>query len=191
MSTSAFHRASTASKMLRILISSSVVFALSGCLISPYSGQKLSSRSADIPFTVYTTDKTKPITIECAKSSAHGNPYNGNSSYQLVKTVWPASQGMLDPGGNVVYSASTKESLPSDCFRYYNYSDAYDYITVIRVLQDGSDSAIYTFDKSGLACLGEWIGKGPNWFHWLGKGCHRVYSNTGNIIRTVMLRAKP
>ncbi|MFK7893497.1 MAG: hypothetical protein AB8B63_21960 [Granulosicoccus sp.] len=103
----------------------------------------------------------------------------------------PASQGMFDPSGNPIYSASTEESLPVDCFRHYDYPDAYDYITVIRVLQDGSNSEIYTFDKSGLACLGEWIGKGPNWFHWLSKGCHRVYSNSGNIIRTVMLRAKP
>jgi len=126
---------------------------LSACLISPYYGQKFSSRSDEIPFTVYTTTKNDPITIECAKASAHGNPYNGDSSY-------------------------------------HNYPDAYDYITVVRVLQGGSNSAIYTFDKAGLACLGEWIGKGPTWFNWLTKGCNKVYSNTGNTIRTVFLKAK-
>lgn len=190
MSVSIFSKDRFAVKALRLTTLSFAVVAVTGCLISPYSGQKFSSRSDDIPFTVYTADKTKSITIECAKATAHGNPYNGDGSYQLVKTIWPATQGMRDPSGNVIYSASTNESLPPDCFRYYDYADEYDFITVIRVLQDGSDSAVYTFDKSGLACLGDWTGAGRNWFHWLSKGCHRVYTNTGGVIRTVMLRAK-
>ncbi|MFK7992639.1 MAG: hypothetical protein AB8B87_00780 [Granulosicoccus sp.] len=176
----------------RLLKASTVVVALAtltGCLISPYYGQKFLSRSEKIPFTVYTVDKTKPITIECGKASAHGGLYSGES-YQLVKTVWPSTQGMLDPDGNKIYSASTEQALPSDCFRYYNYPDAYDYITVVRVLQNGSDSGIYTFDKAGLACLGEWTGKGRGWFNWLSKGCYKVYSNTGGTIRTVFLKAK-
>lgn len=190
MSKRKLNTTNTIAKLSKICIAGLALATLSGCLISPYYGQKFPSRSAEIPFTVYTTSKSKPITIECAKASAHGGPYNGDSSYQLVKTIWPSSQGSYDPSGNLIYSASVEQALPSDCYRYYNYSDAYDYITVVRVLQDGSDTSIYTFDKAGLACLGEWIGKGPSWFNWLNKNCHKVYSNTGNTIRTVFLKAK-
>ena len=185
-----FKSRSYAGALAKSAVAALALTTVSGCLISPYYGQKFSSRSEAIPFTVYTTDKNKPITIECAKASAHGGPYNGAGSYQLVKTIWPASQGMLDPSGNKIYSASAEQVLPSDCFRYYDYADAYDYITVVRVLQDGSDNSIYTFDKAGLECLGKWIGKGPNWFHWLNKGCYKVYSNTGGTIRTVFLKSK-
>lgn len=165
------------------------MLCLSGCLISPFYGQKFPSRADAIPFTLYTTDKSKSITIECAKASAHGGPYNGNNSYQAVATVWPSTQGMRDPSGNTVYSASTSKVLPSDCFRYYNYSDSYDYITVVRVLQGGSDQQIYTFDEPGLACLGQWTGSGRSWFSWLNKNCQKKYINTGETIRTVFLRA--
>ncbi len=180
----------SANQLLKASLTVLAITALSGCLISPFYGQNFSSRSAEIPFTLYTTDKNSPVTIECAKASAHGGPYNGDSSYQLVKTIWPSTQASLDPSGNPIYVASTEKALPADCFRYYDYSGAYDYITVVRVLQNGSNNNIYTFDKAGLACLGEWIGKGPNWFSWLNKGCYKKYSNTGNTIRTVFLKAK-
>ncbi len=189
MFTSTRNRMKATVMAIKASIAVVALITLSGCLISPYYGQKFSSRSAEIPFTVYTADKSKPITIECGQASAHGGLYSG-SSYQLVKTVWPASQGMLDPMGGKIYSASTDEVLPSDCFRYYDYSDAYDYITVVRVLQDGSDNAIFIFDKAGLECVGNWVGKTRNWFGWLSKGCHKVYSNTGGTIRTVFLKAK-
>lgn len=180
----------TTSKFFKASLAAIAISSLSACLISPYYGQKFSSRSSEIPFTVYTADKSKPITIECAKASAHGGPYNGDGSFQSVATVWPATQGMLDPSGNKIYSASTETALPADCYRYFNYPDDYDYITVVRVLQGGSSNAIYTFDKAGLECLGKLIGEGVNWFHWLNKGCHKVYSNTGSTIRTVFLKAK-
>ncbi len=189
MLTSTHNKIRPTAKLIKASITVVALTTLSGCLISPYYGQKFSSRSAEIPFTVYTADKNKSITIECAMASAHGGPYN-SSPYQLVATVQPATQGMLDPGGRIIYSASTEQALPTECYRYYNYSDEYDYITVVRVLQDGSDEAIYTFDKTGLECVSEWIGKSRNWFSWLSKGCHQVYSNTGGTIRTVFLRAK-
>ena len=175
---------------LRAAMLGLVLTTLAGCLISPYYGQKFSSRSAEVPFTLWTTDKTKPVTLECGKASAHGGLLSGET-YQHMTTLYPDNQGVLDPNGNRVYTASTKQVIPESCWRYYNYSDAYDYITVVRVLQDGSDSSIYVFDKPGLACLGEWVGKGANWFNWLSHSCQKKYINTGGTIRTVFLKAKP
>jgi hypothetical protein len=176
---------------LSVVIISIVCLGLTGCLTSPFYSQKFSSRSDEIPFTVWTLNKSKPITIECAKASAHGGPVNGPSSYQHVTTIWPDNQGMLDSNGLTVYAASKNQVLPSACWRYYNYPDQYDYITVVRVLQDGSASGIYTFDKPGLECLGKWNGKGARWLGWLGHNCQKKYVNTGGDIKTVFLKAKP
>jgi hypothetical protein len=175
---------------LSVVIISIVCLGLTGCLTSPFYSQKFSSRSDEIPFTVWTFDKTKPITIECAKALANGNPFNGPSSYQHVTTILPDNQGMLDANGLKVYVASTKKVLPASCWRYFNFPDQHDYITVIRVLQDGSDTGIYTFDKPGLECLGKWNGKGANWLGWFGHNCNKKYINTGGDIRTVFLKAK-
>ena len=173
------------SNLLRISLIFISVAIVSGCLISPYYGQKFSSRSAEIPFTLYTTDNTKSITIECAEATAHGNAYG---RYHLVVTIWPSTQGIRDPNGGIIYSASTEQALPDDCYRDFGYPDGYDYITVVRVLQNGSSDAIVTFDKDGLSCLGEGIGKGASWFNW--NSCYKVNPNTGSATRTVFLRAK-
>jgi hypothetical protein len=161
---------------------------LSGCITSPFYGQKFASKSDEIPFTVWTYDKSKPVTIECAKASAHGGPFNGPSSYQSVASIMPDNQGMLDSKGSTVYAASIKKALPANCWRYYNYPDQYDYITVIRVLQDGKDNTVFTFDKAGLACLGEKIGMSISWSG--GLSCIKRYSNTNKPIHTVFLKAK-
>lgn len=174
-----------------ILIISIICLGLSGCLTSPFYGQKFSSKSDEIPFTVWTFDKTKSVTIECAKASAHGNPHDGASSYQHVTTIWPDNQGMLDADGLTVYAASKKQALPESCWRYYDYPDQYDYITVVRVLQDGKDSSIYTFDKAGLECLGKWNGNGANWLGWFGHNCNKKYINTNGPIRTLFLKSMP
>ncbi len=177
------------SKLCTVIISI-ICLGLSGCITSPFYGQKFESKSNEIPFTVWTFDKTKAVTIECAKASAHGGPFNGSSSYQHVTTIWPDNQGMLDPKGSTVYAASKKMALPADCWRYYDYPDQYDYITVVRVLQDGKDTSIFTFDKPGLECLGKWMGNGASWLSWLSHSCNKKYSNTNGPIRTVFLKAK-
>ena len=173
-----------------VTLLSIICLGLSGCLTSPYYSQKFSSKSNEIPFTVWTFDRTKPITIECARASAHGGPYNGPSSYQHVTTIWPDDKGMADANGLVVYAASKKQTLPQDCWRHYNYPDEYDYITVVRILQNGSDNGIYTFDKAGLECLGKWNGKVASWLGWFNHGCYKKYFGSTERIRTVFLKAR-
>lgn len=176
--------------MLTSLVVTTLVI-LGGCITSPYYAQIFDSRSDPIPFQIWTTDKNQDITIECAKASAHGNPYNGEGSYQLVATLTPASEGLLDADGNSIYQASGQAVLPSDCWRNYHYNNGVNWITVVRVLQGtNGDDLIYTFDKAGLKCLGEKNGQHASWFGWLGDGCEKTYINTGEPIRTLFLQAK-
>ena len=176
-------------KATSIAILGAMTLGLSGCLISPYYAQTFTSKSNNIPITLFTFDKDHPVTIECARASAHGGPFDGDSSYQPVTTIMPASQGMRDANGATVYSASTQQVLPASCWRYYDYPDNFDYITVLRVKQNGSDSNIYTFDKAGLECLGKWNGQAASWTGWLSHSCNKKYLGTTNPIRTVFIRA--
>lgn len=168
----------------------SLLLSFSGCLTSPYYGQIIEQRGQSVPFQLWTLDKTQSVTIECAQASAHGGPYEGEGSYQLVSSFMPNEQASYDPQGNAVYSAGIKVALPPSCWRYYSYPDGANYITVARVRQGGSDSGVYTFSSEGLSCLGGWIGKAGQWFGWLGKNCEQKYINTGGVIRTVFLKAK-
>ncbi len=177
------------SKLCTVIISI-ICLGLSGCITSPFYGQKFSSKSDEIPFTVWTFDKTQPVTIECAKASAHGGVYSLSPAFHNVATIFPDNQGMFDANGLKVYAASTKKVLPAACWRNYDFPGPHDYITVIRVLQNGSDSSIYTFDKPGLECLGKWIGNGASWVSWLSHSCNKKYLGTDDPIRTVFLKAK-
>lgn len=167
-----------------------LLVGFTGCLTSPFYGQVFQDRSNPVPFQLWTLDKTKEVTVECAPASAHGGPYDGEGAYQLLHTFSPSQQPSYDPQGNEIYSAGVKLSLPNSCWRYYSYPDGTNYITVVRVRQGGSDSGLFTFDQAGLECLGGWIGKAGQWFGWLGKGCEKRYINTGGVIRTVFLKAK-
>jgi len=177
------------------IIKASVIVAatamLSGCLTSPFYGQVFSSRSDEVSFQLWTTDSSQDITLECAKASAHGGRWSGGD-YQPLTTITPSSDPHYDyhGGDSVIYQASTKVVIPSSCWRYYNYPGKDDYITVVRITQGShGDDSIYTFDKEGLGCLGQWVGK-TGLFSWFGKGCEKRYINTGEPIRTVFLKAE-
>ncbi len=177
-------------KKMSLLLAPALLLGLSGCITSPFYGQQMNSRFDQVPFTFWTFNKTNSVTVECAKASAHGGPYNGNGSYQPVATVWPTSKGQLDANGLEVFDASKKLDIPSACWRAYALGGGTNWITVLRVKQDGSDDGVYTFDKAGLECLGKWNGKSASWTAWLSRSCNKKYSNTGGDIRTVFLKSK-
>jgi hypothetical protein len=85
----------------------------------------------------------------------------------------------------VVYSASTQQVLPSSCWRYYEYPDNFDYITVVRVKQNGSADSILTFDNARLECLGKWNGQAASCVGWFSHSCNMKYLGTSDPIRTV------
>lgn len=174
-------------RKIPVLLASTLAIGLTGCITSPFYGQQMQSRFDPVPFTFWTFDKNNSVTVECAQASAHGNAYG---SYQPVDTVWPGNKGQLDPKGLMVYDASKNLNIPSSCWRYYNLGGGTNWITVLRVKQNGSDGAVYTFDKAGLECLGKWNGNKASWTGWLAYGCNKKYSNTGGTIRTVFLKSK-
>jgi hypothetical protein len=189
MTTKCYSKTSRNSILAGIIIATLLVFG--GCITSPYYAQIFETRSDAIPFQIWTADNKQNITIECAKASAHGNPINGMDSYQIVATLTPSSQGLLDANGEVIYQASSETVLPSECWRHYSYSDGVNWITVVRVLQGTlEDDLMYTFDKNGLQCLGQHSGENASWFGWWGASCAKTYINTGKPIRTIFLKAK-
>ncbi|NOX43696.1 MAG: hypothetical protein GXP19_08215 [Gammaproteobacteria bacterium] len=177
-------------KKTSLLLAPALVLGLTGCITSPFYGQQMKSRFDPVPFTFWTFDKTKSVTVECAKASAHGGPYNGNGSYQPVETIWPTNKGQLDSFGSMVYDASKNVDIPSACWRNYDLGGGTNWITVLRVKQNGSDNGVYTFDKAGLECMGKWNGKNASWTSWLSHNCNKKYINTGDHIRTVFLKSK-
>ena len=183
-------RPSIAKKAALIGATMTALILLSGCLTSPYYGQIFNARTDLIPFEIWTYDKNQNITLECAQASAHGGPLNGGGSYQPLTTVNPPNQAHFDYKGDEIYHAGKQVVIPSSCWRYYPYSDGTNYITVVRINQGTLEQdSIYTFDKNGLGCLGEWVGK-KGFYGWFGKGCEKRYTNTNNAIKTVFLKAK-
>jgi hypothetical protein len=164
-----------------------VCLGLSGCITSPFFNQEFSSRSDEIPFTVWTFDKTKPVTIECAPLRGAFSVVPAGTVYRHVATISPDDQGMLDAEGQIIYSVSTKQVLPRDC--WHNLRNRPGYSSSIRVLQDGSDSGIFTFDKPGLECLGRWIGHKASWVGWFGHNCNKNFLGTTTAIKSVLIKA--
>jgi hypothetical protein len=161
-----------------------------GCLTSPYYAQTFDERWGQVPFQVWTVDKTQSVTLECAPASAHGGPYDGEGSYQFLATLTVSPREHYDYKGGYVYQASGKVVIPDACWRGYSYPDGANFITVVRITQGSNgDNAIFTYDKAGLECFGARVGE-----HGIGGGtagnCHKKYINTGGPIKTVFLRAK-
>ncbi len=87
----------------------------------------------------------------------------GGQRFYNVATIVPGDQGLLDTNGSKIYTISTKQVLPENCWRQYDLADDVDHITVIRVSQNGSNSGTLVFDKSGLKCMGRWNGRDGSW----------------------------
>lgn len=175
--------------MLAFTMASTV--ALSGCLTSPYYGQKFDSRYVNVPFQFWTTDRDQLVTLECGKASGHGGLLDGQS-YQPMTTMRPSRQPHYDykSGDHVIYQASKKHVIPVDCWRSVSFSGEQQYITVIRITQGSKgDSSVYTYNRTGLKCLGEWAGF-QGFFSSLGKGCEMKWRGTDDPIRTLFLKAK-
>lgn len=162
---------------------------LGGCITSPYYAQIFNSRDTQIPVQIWTTDKNEIFTLECAGASPHGGPYDGDQSYQFLATIAPSPREHYDYKGTTVYQASGHVVIPDVCWNDYSYPDGANWITVIRVTQGshGSDW-IFTYDKAGLGCLGQ--GTGANGFGNSMSTCAKKWVNTGDLIRTVFLKAK-
>lgn len=165
--------------------------SLSGCLLtSPYWNQVFSDHTKPIPMQAWTTDKTKQIKFECAQSF-HGGlyPSAGSASWVLVANVGPQSQPLLDSFGSKIYGASKFAPLPAACWRKDPGNDQW--YAAVRATQGSGASAVSysTFDKAGLACLGQQNGQATSWFGWITKDCTKTYSGSSNDIPYVIFRA--
>lgn len=166
-----------------------MVGLLSGCLLtSPFWWQEFNNRTDPIPIQSWTVNKNVPITIECSKAT-HGSlyPYGGPENWSVVANLNPQLSGVLDPKGNVVYSAGTKIVLPESC---WELSDSRNfYYTAIRAKQ--GNTVFISFDNNGLECLGRWNGKLTSWLGWSNKGCIKTNpGDTSTPIPHMIIKAK-
>lgn len=167
------------------------VVTLTGCLTSPYYGQIFDSRHVRVPFQFWTTDKNQDVLLECGKASGHGSLLDGES-YQPMTTMTPSTQPHYDykSGDHAIYQASKRHIIPDSCWRGVTYTGEQQYLTVIRITQGTKgDSSVYTYNRTGLKCLGEWAGF-QGIFSSLGKGCEKKWRGTDDPIRTLFLKAR-
>ena len=169
---------------------------LSGCLlISPYSGQVIPSRTADVPFQAWTSKSGGVLSVECMPTNRFGPEVSPYGSWSQFATLPVSDDPSLDSRGAKMYSASRTLSLPESCW-YPNRSNGRHY-TSIRVNQSdyiGSES--YSFltlegpgSGSDLECVGRETGRSGGWLGWLDAPCHNR-NVSGDATRWVILVAE-
>ncbi|MEO1337689.1 MAG: hypothetical protein AAFV29_18745 [Myxococcota bacterium] len=127
--------------------------------------------------------------IECAReTTAHGSPRNGDASYRTVTTLWPDSHQHYDSFGSVMYSASTKVALPSECWDYFGSYGFWQANIRISQVVSGQRRMFTSFDANGLECLGRENGKAQSWTGYLNQGCEKTYLGSTTKIPYLVLR---
>jgi hypothetical protein len=169
--------------------------ALQACAVtSPHWGYVPDSTEAAIPVQAWTSYTTNPVVVECATATnAHGSPDPGESAYIVAATVPVASGDILDSEGNVLHSASSSVTLPSQCWDYFGDYDFWQ--SNLRVSQvqpapgGGTTKRIFSsFDSAGLECLGSTIGAASSFYGFVGQGCEKTYLGEDEQIPYIVLR---
>jgi hypothetical protein len=163
-------------KVASIGLSAVILMTLNGCLLtSPHWNQEFDDHTKAISLQAFTADKSKAVKFECAQAY-HGGLYppSATVTWVLVANVTPQSQALLDAGGNKVYGAGKKKVLPSGCWRLDPANSIW--YAAVRATQnttvmDTKQKYFYTFNKTGLECVGRENGKAASWFGWYKKGC--------------------
>ncbi|MBL8330186.1 MAG: hypothetical protein JNJ71_15200 [Rubrivivax sp.] len=178
----------------RTLLLIAAAAPLTGCVLeSPYWGQKFASTTTPIPVQAWTTDKTRPLKLECSKAG-HGGlyPFDGTESWTQVTTLMPSPDAAFDPSGDAIHGAGSKLSLPASCWYLDNAFDPPLYMTALRVTQGSANGGVQiyrVFNKLGLECMGRENGKAQSWFGWINKGCLQTYANSTTPVPYVRITA--
>lgn len=159
-----------------IALAAATLIVLNGCLLtSPYWNQEFDDHTKPIPLQAFTTDKTTAVRFECAPAY-HGGlyPSPATANWVLVSNVNPQSQALRDPTGGTVYGAGKKSTLPAACWRFDPANSIW--YAAVRATQntpviDTKQNYFYTFNNTGLECVGRENGKAASWFGWFSKGC--------------------
>lgn len=175
----------------KLALTAITLSTLSGCLLtSPFWNQEFSTHTAAVPLQAFTTDASQQVKFQCAKAAHFGlYPDASSAAWVTIANVTPNSSGSLDPLAGLIYSAGIKTALPASCWRQDPANSVW--YSAVRATQ-GSGSSITeykTFNKTGLECLGQEIGKATSWVGWIGKGCEATYSGSTTAIPYVIFRA--
>lgn len=166
---------------------------LSGCLIStPFWNQEFASHTDKIPIQGWTIYAGKTVKIECSKAG-HGGlyPFGGPEVWSFVANLTPSTSPSYDTVGNITYSLSRYQTLPSACWRKDPANNVwYTAIRATHVLSNGNVANFAVFDKPGLVCMGEENALSGTWFGWLSAGCAKTYSGSSTNIPYVIIYSK-
>jgi hypothetical protein len=173
----------------KLALIAAVTTLLSGCLLeSPYWNQQFEDHTEAIPLQAFTSKADLQVKFECAQAF-HGGLYPDASTatWITVANVTP-SKALFDPKGNKIYGAGISKVLPSSCWRQDPGNSVW-YSSIRATQVNGSNTIKFmTFDKAGLACLGQKVGQSTSWFaNWT--TCAVTYSNSTSKIPYVIFRA--
>jgi len=176
-------------KITRNLIVLSVAILCSGCITSPYWHQTFPDHNAPIPFQSWTTDGFEPVAIECSPANRSGLLPNADGNWEFYTHVIPDIETpTLDSEGGKMFSAGESLFFTTDCWT----RDARDgkwYIAIRAHFVDratGNRRPFITFDKAGLACLGETMGRSRKFYN-VRDNCH--YQVSGQAATYVIFKA--
>jgi hypothetical protein len=163
-------------KVRSIGLAAATLVMLNGCLLtSPYWNQEFDDHTKAISLQAFTTNKTVAVKFECAKAY-HGGlyPSTATATWVLVANVNPQGQALLDPTSGKVHGAGKYTTLPASCWRFDPGNSLW--YAAVRATQNAAvmntnQKYFYTFNKTGLECVGRENGKAASWFGWYGKGC--------------------
>lgn len=133
--------------MLRVFLFAALCAVAVACVIEPYHGKHIGTRSTPITFEIFATKANAALTVTC--SHHYGN-------LQTIDTFVGGSSP-ITYAGETVYMKKRTITIPNSCWESWS-GNGYTHITYIRVKQDDNFTSV--FDQAGVDCVFEQIGDG-------------------------------
>lgn len=177
----------------RLSIIAGASLFLSGCLlITPYSDQVLSSRTADFPFQAWSSDPGATLKVDCMPTNRYGPEASSHGDWTPVTTVSSSNDASSDLFGRNQYSASKSMSLPRSCWYWNRYNRWY--YTSVRVSQDdyGNEDNFeyFTLDREGINCVASSVSTSGNFLQWSNDRCQQRYPGSERSVRWIVMRTQ-
>jgi hypothetical protein len=156
-----------------------VALGSNACMMSPYHGKVINSKTTPVVFEFYATEPGVQITVDCGQG--YYDPFVAAPTLTFTSVSTPTTLN-----GETVYYAGGSKVLPNICWSTYTIHGYY--MTRLRPKQAGNSMRVY--DQDGLDCVGDHLrdGEGPV---TAGNECGMKYSNSNNYVNFIHLHANP